>query len=354
MALIFTLFLPSWRANGYSLDKREGGALFKKFIFLFLPASLMLYVWNASWWGAKPSYDLDIQAHRGVHQTFSRKDLDWETCTATRIFNPTHSYIENTIASVDAAISYGATEIEIDVHPTTDGEFVVFHDWTLDCRTNGTGRVRDQSWAQLKGLDIGYGYTADNAVTHPFRGKYIGAMPRLSDMLSQFPHVTFAINIKSRSKIEAESLIDYISPNDLERLIFIGHSIPIEVISEPRPSLKTITRSGTKSCLISYTLLGWSGYIPEPCRNKIIPIPANYRRLLWGWPYKFESRLNRVGSRSMLIGPLSSVGSTAIDSREDLRWVPDDYTGIVFTNKVEIIGPLLEQRKSGLLPADHP
>ena len=32
--------------------------------------------------------------------------------------------------------------IEIDVHPTTDGQFAVFHDWTLDCRTNGAGVTR--------------------------------------------------------------------------------------------------------------------------------------------------------------------------------------------------------------------
>lgn len=319
--------------------------MFKKIIFFLLLTCALLYLWNASWWGTTQNHDIAIQAHRGVHQTFSRVGLDRETCTATRIFTPTHSYIENTITSIEAAVGYGATEIEIDVHPTTDNEFVVFHDWTLDCRTNGAGPVRDQSWAHLRELDIGYGYTADGGKTFPFRGEYIGAMPRLSDMLSQFPQITFAINIKSRSKREAEKLLEYIPSGDFERLIFVGHSIPMGVISAKALTAKTITRDGVKSCLISYMSLGWSGYVPKSCHNSIIPIPANYRRLLWGWPYKFETRLNNVGSRSMLIGPLSSAGSTGIDSPQQLLWVPDHYSGIVFTNKVETIGPLLTQSR---------
>ena len=34
-----------------------------------------------------------------------------------------------------AAFAAGADIVELDIHPTTDGQFAVFHDWTLDCRT---------------------------------------------------------------------------------------------------------------------------------------------------------------------------------------------------------------------------
>ncbi len=44
----------------------------------------------------------------------------------------------------------GCHGIELDVHLTRDGEVVIIHDETLDRVTDGTGRVRDYSLAELK------------------------------------------------------------------------------------------------------------------------------------------------------------------------------------------------------------
>lgn len=94
-------------------------------------------------------------------QRFDERDLKNDTCTAARMLPPTHDYLENTLRSMRASFEAGADVVELDVHPTTDGEFAVFHDWTIDCRTDGHGVTREQSMAKLKTLDIGYGYTAD-------------------------------------------------------------------------------------------------------------------------------------------------------------------------------------------------
>ena len=140
---------------------------------------------------------MEILAHRGLHQTFDPTGITKETCTATRIIKPEHNYIENTITSIQASIDYGADIVEFDIHPTVDGEIVVFHDWELGCRTNGKGVVREQTTEYLKSLDIGYGYTADNGKTYPFRGKFVGEMPTLGEVLTSFPNTRFLINIKS-------------------------------------------------------------------------------------------------------------------------------------------------------------
>ena len=125
-----------------------------------------IYAFNASWRVAPPS-DLKIGliAHRGIHQTYNREGLDNETCTAARIDPPVHDYLENTLRSMQAAFAAGADIVELDVHPTTDGHFAVIHDWTLDCRTEGTGETRSHDLAYLKTLDIGHGYTADGGKT---------------------------------------------------------------------------------------------------------------------------------------------------------------------------------------------
>src|SRR5690606_9734583 len=105
-----------------------------------------------------------------------------------------HPFLENTIPSMEAAFEAGADLVELDIQLTKDGEFAVFHDWTLECRTEGKGVIRDHTMQVLKQLDIGYGYTADNGETYPFRGKGTGLMPTLDEVLSQFPEQSLLLH----------------------------------------------------------------------------------------------------------------------------------------------------------------
>lgn len=87
--------------------------------------------------------------------------------------------------------------------------------------------------------------------------------------------------------------------------------------------------------------MGWFGHMPESCHNSYVAVPKNYRPLIWGWPYRFEARLDAVGSRAMLLGDYDGMGSTGIDTIEDLAAVPEQFSGIVMTDKVELVGPYL-------------
>ena len=64
---------------------------------------------------------------------------------------------ENTMAAFQLAMEQGADGIELDVMLSKDGRLVVFHDHTVDRTTNGTGRVKDMTLAQLQSLDAGNG-----------------------------------------------------------------------------------------------------------------------------------------------------------------------------------------------------
>lgn len=66
-------------------------------------------------------------------------------------------YPENTPLAFRKAIEQGVDALEIDVHRTADDELVIIHDATLDRTTNGAGRVRDHSLAQIRQLDAGLG-----------------------------------------------------------------------------------------------------------------------------------------------------------------------------------------------------
>ena len=61
---------------------------------------------------------------------------------------------ENTISSIKRALEFGVDAIEIDVHKCASGELVVFHDFTLDRMTNGSGEVKKHTLTQLKNLMV--------------------------------------------------------------------------------------------------------------------------------------------------------------------------------------------------------
>lgn len=64
---------------------------------------------------------------------------------------------ENTLRSLRRALEIGVDAVEVDVHLSRDGRVVVIHDDTVDRTTNGHGRVRDLTFAELRKLDAGKG-----------------------------------------------------------------------------------------------------------------------------------------------------------------------------------------------------
>lgn len=294
---------------------------------------------------ARPSGDLTLLAHRGVAQPYSREGLTDETCTAAQALPSDHAFLENTLPSMRAAFDAGATMVEIDVHPTTDGEFAIFHDWTIDCRTEGQGVTREQTMAHLRTLDVGYGYTSDGGQTFPLRGRGVGLMPSLRDVLAEFPEQRFLINFKSNDPAEADLLLAYLraTPNaNLDRLAFYG-ARPAERMRELLPDALITTRAGMKACAKDYMLTGWFGSTPDTCRNMIVFAPMNYAWIGWGWPNRFLQRMQDAGSEVVITGPIQSGGRMSlngVDDAETFRGIPRNWRGGVLTDRIEVIGPL--------------
>ncbi len=289
-------------------------------------------------------------AHRGVHQTYHRENLENDTCTASRIYPPEHGFLENTLPSMQAAFDAGADVVEIDVHLTPDNRFAVFHDWTVDCRTDGEGVTGQLDMAYLKTLDIGHGYTADGGATFPFRGKGAAMMPELPDVLAQFPDKSFLINFKSNRIEEGEALGALAVQNPAARKALwgvYGGGPPTEKSAELIEGLRSYTRTSMAGCIVDYELTGWTGIVPEACRNTVVLVPSNLTWAVWGWPHKFTRRMERAGSDVILLGPFDNgdTGTRGLDALDELKAVPEGFGGYVWTNRIEIIGPALKGRR---------
>jgi glycerophosphoryl diester phosphodiesterase len=289
---------------------------------VLLSAAGVIYLTNSSLLVSQPASGPTLLAHRGMAQTYDLTGVTAETCTASHIHAPTHDHLENTIASMSAAFDLGADVVEFDVHPTTDGHFAVFHDWTLDCRTDGRGETRAHSLAELKKLDIGYGYTADNGKSFPFRGRGVGLMPSLDEVLAAFPDKKLLINVKSSDPKEGRLLADVLMKLPAQRLTRVmayGGNAPIAELAQRLPQLRVMSRATLKSCLLRYMLVGWSGRIPDACQNTLILAPTNIAPFFW-LAAPLPREMTRVGTQIFAVGPYwGGEYSTGIDQEADLR-----------------------------------
>ena len=69
---------------------------------------------------------------------------------------PTARRPENTLVSFASALEVGAEIVEFDVQLTRDGHAVVLHDPAVDRTTDGTGRIREMTLAEVRRLSAGY------------------------------------------------------------------------------------------------------------------------------------------------------------------------------------------------------
>lgn len=66
---------------------------------------------------------------------------------------------ENTLNSFQKALNLGSAAVEFDIHVCATGELVVFHDFTVDRMTDGSGEVQKLTLAELQKLRIENEYT---------------------------------------------------------------------------------------------------------------------------------------------------------------------------------------------------
>lgn len=88
---------------------------------------------------------------------------------------------ENTLAAFRAALDTGFRYLETDVHVTSDGVLVAFHDDRLDRVTDAAGAIAELPWAQVGAARIGG--------TEP--------VPRFEELLEAFPSARFNVDMKS-------------------------------------------------------------------------------------------------------------------------------------------------------------
>ena len=115
---------------------------------------------------------------------------------------------ENTFPAFTLAVEQFQTDmLELDVHRTRDGVWVVSHDETVDRCTDGSGEIAAMALEEIQRIDAGYRFTPDQGRTFPFRGQGV-RIPTLREVLERFPHVRLNVDVKRAGEGTESSFAD--------------------------------------------------------------------------------------------------------------------------------------------------
>jgi glycerophosphoryl diester phosphodiesterase len=290
------------------------GSLFLIFLFVILN--------NCRLTPAKNTDRPELLAHRGLAQTFDISKVKSDTNTAAIIYPPEHPYIENTLPAIRAAFEYGADVVEFDIRVTKDKQLAVFHDYAVDARTERKGKVADFTLAQLKTMDVGFGYTHDDGKTFPLRGTGVGLLPSFEEVMTEFPHEKFLVHIRDAGEEIGHILLAKLQAMDqtqVENISIYGNDQAINTIKKVYPQMKALSANLMVRAILEYELIGWTGYVPSSIRNSELHMPLEYAQFLWGWPEKFIDRMRSVNTRMVLVkkqGPWSGGFDTELATRQ--------------------------------------
>jgi glycerophosphoryl diester phosphodiesterase len=105
--------------------------------------------------------------------------------------HPDNIGYENSMHAFQNAVDLGYRYLETDLHATSDGVVIAFHDSKLDRVTDRTGVVAELPWSEVSKAKIN-GHEP---------------IPRLDELLEHFPDIRFNLDIKAENGLEPAAAV---------------------------------------------------------------------------------------------------------------------------------------------------
>ena len=244
---------------------------------------------------------------------------------------------ENTLESFRGGLAAGCRWIETDVHMTRDGEIVTFHDHDLRRTTNGRGRIRDLTLAELRRLDAGYNFSPDGR-SFPFRNKGI-TVPTLAEVVELDPGARINVEIKQARPSMVAALWRFIDERGLHDRILVASESADTVREFRNLARKTVATSAGKREAFAFWLAARAGLVDRlPIEYDALQVPISFGGLAVVTP-AFVEAAHRRGLQ---------VHVWTIDSVAQMRWLIDVGVDGIMTDYPARLVELMHER--GLMP----
>ncbi|MET8614499.1 glycerophosphodiester phosphodiesterase [Streptomyces misionensis] len=158
--------------------------------------------------------------------------------------------VENTEAQFRRAVETGYRYLETDVHATSDGRLVAFHDATLDRVTDGAGRIADLPWARVRQARVG--------------GRE--PVPLFEELLDAFPEARWNVDVKAEPALRP--LLELIERTNAWDRVCVGSFSEARVMRAQRlAGPRLATSFGTRGVL-NLRLRSWG--LPAVVRRSAV------------------------------------------------------------------------------------
>jgi glycerophosphoryl diester phosphodiesterase len=225
---------------------------------------------------------------------------------------------ENSSAAFERAISFGYRYLETDVHATSDGVPVTFHDDTLDRMLGRPGRVEDLTWADLRSFRVG--------------GESM--VPALTDVLDAWPDCRWNIDLKADSAVDPT--IEAIwKVNARDRVLLASFSDRrirwARRVCGPRQATSMGQREVAALRLASLHGRGLAGFVPSVAA---VQVPVRYAGLRVV-DARFVRHAHRLGMQ---------VHVWTIDDPAEMQELLDLGVDGIMTDRIEVLRDVLTAR----------
>ncbi|MCA9972798.1 MAG: glycerophosphodiester phosphodiesterase [Anaerolineales bacterium] len=163
----------------------------------------------------------------------------------------------NTRIAFDHAVALGVDVLEMDVHATADGVLVLMHDDTVDRTTDGNGRIAEMTFADIRRLDAGAYWTADDGQTYPYRGQGI-QVPSLEEIFQAYPDMPMNIEIKQATPSIVEPFCRLLRQYEMTDQVLVP-TFHEETILEMRAACPEVATSMVRSEVTRFWVLSLLG-----------------------------------------------------------------------------------------------
>ena len=201
----------------------------------------------------------------------------------------------------------GSDVLDLDLHMSKDRVLVLIHDTTVERTTDGRGAVAEMNWAELQELDAAYNFSQDGK-SFSLRGQGHG-IPRLIDVLEEFPDWKIQIEVKKGPLDIAPELAKILREYDAEKRVLLS-CFDEEMMTELRQHCPTVATSATPTEIRSFMLLSivhLEGILSPEYTSLQIPLRAS------GWELVTQRTVQAAKNRGLHVLPWT------IDSQMDLE-----------------------------------
>lgn len=281
-----------------------------------------------------------------------------------RVMNMPHSGGEdeaptNTMYAFERALRKGGDMIELDVQSTRDDRLVVLHNATVDASTNGTGRVEELTWREVRRLDAAHWFIRGRSHSdhdarrsaYELRGARYGdvrvrghqprdfGIPLLRHVFRAFPDTPVNIEIKGTADSDVESFLHNAELlarflNRRDRTDVIVASFQDAALAHFHELAPQIPLSAGTAAMVAY----FSGGVPLPEGTVALQAPVRYQ----GVPVISREFVERAHADGYAVHAWFS--GTAPDDRRTYNAVIDACVDGLMPSRPAMLERMLQRR----------